>query len=430
MAGLPDPRLGVDDLAAVGSLASVADEQAARLYAGDGGGRQPVHTVYVPADAVTADLAPTWGRAARTALDTHAPTPDALAAVLDEPVEAAGEVWPLLLAKLETEPIEDLRIDLEDGYGARLDAEEDADAVAAARALATATADGTAPPYSGIRVKSLERATRARGLRTLDLVLGAMLEAGGLPAGWTVTLPKVTSVRQVAAMVEACARLERAYGLPDHRLTFEVQVETPQLILGVDGRATVAQVVHEADGRLTGLHFGTYDYTAALGVSAAYQAMDHPVAQHAKAVMAVAVAGTGVRLSDGSTNILPVGDTEHVHAAWALHARLVQGSLAAGYYQGWDLHPAQLVTRFVASYLFYRRGLDEAGSRLSAYLQGRSASAEDNNNTVLDEPATAQALAGFLLRGVDCGAMRHDELASLAGTEMATLRTLAARRVG
>src|SRR3954452_7564450 len=100
-------------------------------------------------------------------------------------------------------------------------------------------------------------------------------------------------------------------------------------------------MVSAAEGRCTGLHYGTYDYSAALGISAAHQSMEHPAADHAKAVMQVAAAGTGVRLSDGSTNILPVGDRTAVHAAWRLHARLVRRSLERGFYQGWDLHPAQ-----------------------------------------------------------------------------------------
>ncbi len=268
-----------------------------------------------------------------------------------------AEVWPLLLAKLEREPVEDLRIDLEDGYRGHSDDEEDADAVAAVATLAGAEA----PPYWGVRFKCFEAATRARGLRTLDLVLGAALDAGPLPDGFRLTLPKVTSVEQVLAMAEACTRLEAAYGLDAGRLRFEVQVETAQAVLGPDGTATVARLVHAAAGRCDGLHFGTYDYTAALGIAAAHQAMDHPVADHAKNVMLLAAAGTGVPVSDGSTNLLPVGSAEQVRAGWARHFRLVGRSLERGLYQGWDLHPAQLPTRFLATFLFFRTGLDEAG---------------------------------------------------------------------
>ena len=215
-------------------------------------------------------------------------------------------------------------------------------------------------------------------------------------------------------MVRLCERLETAHGLTERSLRFEVQVETPQAVLGADGTATVARIVHAAAGRCTGLHYGTYDYSAALGVAAAYQSMEHPVADHAKAVLQVAAARTGVRVSDGSTNVLPVGDTESVRAGWALHARLVRRSLERGIYQGWDLHPAQLPTRYLATYAFYREGPAAAAARLRAY-----ASRADSG--VLDEPATALALAGFLLRGVDCGALDADEVLAATGLDRPAL---------
>jgi hypothetical protein len=136
--------------------------------------------------------------------------------------------------------------------------------------------------------------------------------------------------------------------------------------------------------------------------------------------MQLAAAGTGVRVSDGSTNLLPVGAPDDVRAAWALHARLVRRALERGLYQGWDLHPAQLVTRFLATYVFFRTGLDQIGARLRAYLQG-------TGGRVLDEPATAQALAAFLLRGVHCGAITVGEIPVLTGSDLDTITRLATR---
>jgi citrate lyase beta subunit len=327
-------------------------------------------------------------------------------------------VWPRLLAKLERQPVEDLRVDLEDGYRGT---DEDDDAVAAASAVAELVGGPAAPTWCGLRFKSLEAPTRRRGLRSLDLVLGVLADAGDLPEGWVLTLPKVTAVEQVTAMVEVCGRLERAHGLPDGRLRFELQVETPQAVLGADGAATVARMVHAGAGRVSGLHYGTYDYSAALGIAAAHQAMDHPVADHAKAVMQVAAAGTGVRVCDGSTNVLPVGARDDVHAAWALHARLVRRSLERGFYQGWDLHPAQLPTRFLATYAFFVEALPAAAARLRAY----SARVDGG---VLDEPATAQALAGIAVRGLDCGALDEAEVEASTGLDVGRLRALARRR--
>jgi len=197
-------------------------------------------------------------------------------------------------------------------------------------------------------------------------------------------------------------------------LVFEIQVETPQAIVGADGAATIAKCVHAAPRRLTGLHFGTYDYSAALGIAAAYQSMEHPAADYAKAVMQVAAAGTGVRLSDGSTNVLPVGDRDDVIAAWRLHARLVRRSLERGFYQGWDLHPAQLVSRYAATYAFFREGLPAAAARLRACTERSGLGHE--------EPATIRAIADFLSRALDCGAVSESELSELTGLTPHQLR--------
>src|SRR6185369_10470913 len=220
---------------------------------------------------------------------------------------------------------------------------------------------------------------------------------------FVITLPKVSMVQQVTAMAVLCGRLETSHGLAAGSLKFELQIETPPAVLGADGEATVARMIHASEGRCTGLHYGTYDYSASVGIAAEYQSLEHPAADHAKAVMQVAAAGTGVWLSDGSTNVIPVGSTADVRAAWELHARLVRRSLERGFYQGWDLSPAQLPTRFGATYAFFREGKRGATERLERYLSRRSSG-------ILDEPATARAMAGFLLRGLDCGALDEDEV--------------------
>ncbi|MEV4266433.1 aldolase/citrate lyase family protein [Kribbella sp. NPDC049584] len=381
-----------DLLAELDRRLAAADAALAADYRGDRGVRQPIHTVYVPADRYDVRTVGDWGAQARAALDEYAGSAAHLAKVLDLPAEFADDVYDRVRAKLEREPIEDLRIDFEDGYGNRPDDEEDAAAIAAARALAARTDPGT--PFHGLRIKSLEVPTRRRAVRTLEL----FVKEATITDGFVITLPKVTSVEQVEAMVLVLETLEQRYGVP--RLKFEIQVETPQAILGADGTALIARMVKAGGDRVTGLHYGTYDYSASLGVAAAYQSMEHPVADHAKDVMQLAAAGTGVFVSDGSTNVLPVGDA--VHDAWRLHFRLVRRSLARGIYQGWDMHPAQLPTRFAATYLFYREGFDQAARRLRAYLG-------EGESGYLDEPATATALAAFVLRGIECGAIDTTE---------------------
>src|SRR4051794_2499652 len=382
------------------------DEARLAAYPGERTTRQPVHTCYVPADAVVPGIAAQWGEAALAALDEHGLPDLGLDPALVE------EVLPRVRAKLAVEPVEDLRVDAEDGYRGAPDREDD-DVRRAAAALATG-----APPMVGIRAKSLEGPTRRRGVGTLDAFLGGL--GAETPGRATVTLPKVTDVEQVRAFLPVLDALEDAHGIP---LDLELQVETPQAVLGPDGTIALARMVHAAGPRLTGLHYGTYDYSAALGIAAAHQSSDHPAADFAKQAMQVAVADTGARAVDGSTNVLPVGPREQVHAAWRLHAELVRRALERGFYQGWDLHPAQLVTRYAATYAFFRAALPTAAARLSAYLERTDAG-------VLDEPATARALASVVLRGLDCGALGEDEVGTATDMTRPDLDRLAGRRPG
>jgi citrate lyase beta subunit len=391
-------------------------------YPGEWPQRQPVHTCYVPADAVVPGLAGAWGTAALAALDEHG-LPD-----LGIDPALADEVLPRVRAKLAAEPVEDLRVDAEDGYRGRADAEDD-DVRRAAATVAADAAAGTAPPSVGIRAKSLEAPTRRRGVRSLDLFLGSFRAESPASDGTfraesprrvVVTLPKVTDVEQVRAFLPVLDALEQAHGTA---LDLELQVETPQAVLGPDGVVTLARLVHVAGPRLIGLHYGTYDYSAALGIAAAHQSSDHPAADLAKQLMQVAVAGTGARAVDGSTNVLPVGPRDHVHHAWRLHAGLVRRALERGFYQGWDLHPAQLVTRYVATYAFFRAALPTAAARLAAYL-------DRTGDGILDEPATARALASVVVRGLDCGAVDEEEARAAGGPDPAHLLKLVGRRSG
>ncbi|MGW5705574.1 DUF6986 family protein [Amycolatopsis japonica] len=379
-------RLTEDVYTAADARLAEADARVTAKYPGEPPGRQPVHTVYVPASQYKTRLVADWGKQALRVFGEHA-----------DQLGLDADIADRVRTKLLTEPIEDLRIDFEDGLGRPGDEEEDAVALAAGRTLAVT--GGT--PFVGIRFKSFEAATRRRGIRTLDLFLAGLLESGPLPDGFVVTLPKVTAVEQVEVAADVMERLESAYGLAESALRFEVQIETAQSIVDIDGTMAVPRIIEAARGRCSGLHYGTYDYSAGLGISAEYQSMEHPAADFAKQLMQVSAAGTGVRLSDGSTNKLPVGDA--ILPAWREHLRLVRRSLERGFYQGWDLHPHQLPTRFAATYAFFREGFPAALGRLRDY-------ADQTGRGVLDEPATAQALASFLLRGLDCGAVDTGEL--------------------
>jgi citrate lyase beta subunit len=386
--------------------------------------RQPVHTVYGGAHLFKADTAARLGAAALKALDAHAPDAAGLAAATGLAPAAAARVYARVREKLAREPVEDFRLDFEDGYGNRPDAEEDGHAESAAVEVATGASRGTLPPFVGIRIKNLGDELRERALKTTHLFVDRLLKetGGAVPANFVVTLPKITAASQVAALASTLDRLEAAHQLAHGSLRMELMVETPYSIFDERGAVSLPSLVRQGQGRVSAAHFGTYDYTASLGITAAHQHMRHPACDFARGVMQVALAGTGVWLSDGATNVLPVGsDRLVIHRAWKAHFDDIQHSLANGFYQGWDLHPAQLVTRYAAVYAFFLGSLDAASERLRNFI-ARAAQATLVGE-VFDDAATGQGLLNFFLRALNCGAVREDEVGALTGLTLDELRS-------
>ena len=396
-------------------------------FPGEPAQRQPVHTVYGGAHLFTAETAATLGALALETLQKYAPDAAALADCVGMQMGPPAKlVYQRTIAKLEREPVEDYRIDFEDGYGNRPDAEEDGHAVSTAQAVARGAGKPGFPPFFGIRIKPFTEALRARSIRTLDLFLTTLLEeAGKLPANFVVTLPKVTRAEQVAALAQI---LER-FGSP----RLELMIETPQSIIGAAGQIAIPELLEAAQGRCRGLHFGVYDYTAGCNITAGHQSMLHPACDFARHVMQAAAAGRGVMLSDGATNILPVArhrgaqltaqqiaeNRATVQRAMRLHYEQVQRSLMQGYYQGWDLHPGQLPTRYAAVYAFFLEGCEPAAARLRNFVE--KAAQATLVGEVFDDAATGQGLLTFFLRGINCGAFTEEE-ACAAGLTMEELR--------
>ena len=410
-----------------------------RANPGDSPSRQPVHTVYGGADLFRADTARRLGALALGALETYAPDAPALAAAVGMDPSLAEPVRARVVAKLETEPVEDFRIDFEDGFGNRPDEEEDAAAETAGREVARGLAEATLPPFVGLRIKPLTADLAARAARTLERFLSSLLDASGgrLPDPLFVTVPKVVAPAQLSAVAELLDGIERRAGLPAGTVRMELMVETPASILGPDGSCPLAAFVAAARGRCAGAHFGVYDYTASLGITAFHQDLDHPAWDFARHVMQVALSDSCVWLSDGATNVMPA--TPHragegrsltpaeaeenraaVHRGWALHYRHVRHSLRHGFFQGWDLHPAQLPTRYAAVFAFYLETLDAATERLRRFVD-RAARATLTGD-VFDDAATGQALLSFFLRGLGCGAITEAE-ALATGLTIEELRT-------
>jgi citrate lyase beta subunit len=450
-----------------------ANEQFAAHYPGETGRRQPVHTVYGGAHLFKADSAQRLGVLARRSLDQFAPdfvtfakaiglpasenlpdSPDeadelgsALANDLEivrrenKPAWLAHTVYKRVSEKLRREPVEDFRIDFEDGYGNRPDAEEDGHAESAAGEVAEGLRNKTLPPFIGIRIKPFNEELRARSMRTLDIFVSTLVEKSGgeLPANFVVTLPKITVPEQVEALAKLFELLEERTKLAAGSLKFEMMIETTQSIINHRGEINLPQLLDAANGRCTAAHFGTYDYTASCSITAAHQHMLHPACDFAKHMMQVSFAGTGIWLSDGATNIMPVAPHRFqeggppltseqieenrltVHRAWKLHYDHVQHSLVNAFYQGWDLHPAQLPTRYAAVYSFFLESLDAASERLKNFVE--KAAKATLVGDVFDDAATGQGLLNYFLRAINCGALTEEEAVELSGLTVAELRS-------
>jgi len=406
--------------------------EVAGRFPGDSGHRQPVHTVYGGAHLFKANTTERLGQLALRAVQDFAPDARAFGAALGWSDDLLGEaIHQRVLEKLGREPVEDFRIDFEDGFGHRPDPEEDAEAVRAAEEVARGMAAGSLPPFLGIRIKPLSTELKRRSARTLHLFLKTLVEAGGgVPENFVVTLPKITTPEEVEVLVALLETLEGELGLAPGSLRFEIMIETPQSIFGPGGGVMPARLAALGDGRCVAAHFGTYDYTASNDITAAYQQMDHPACDFARHVMQVSLAGTGVWISDGATNVLPVAphraapgealtaaqEAENratVHAAWRLHYRHVWHSLEHAFYQGWDLHPAQLPTRYAAVYRFFLEGLDAAGARLTNFVN--KAAQATLVGDVFDDAATGQGLLNYFLRAINCGAVTEAEATAKSG---------------
>jgi hypothetical protein len=410
------------------------------LFPGESPRRQPVHTVYGGANLFKSDTAKKMSAIAVKHFDEHAPDVAAFASALGiTDAELAARIYPRVREKLVHEAIEDFRVDFEDGYGNRPDAEEDQQAVIAAGEVAKGMAEGTLPPFIGVRIKPLTEELATRSLRTLDLFISALVEKtdGKLPGNFVITLPKVTHPEQVEALVDAFELLESHTSLDAGSLKAELMIETTQAIIGPDGYVALPGLIRAGRGRVTSCHFGTYDYTASCNVTAAYQKMDHPACDFATHVMQVALGGTGIWMSDGATTIMPVPvhrakpgealtaaqvaeNRAAAHRAWKIAYDNNMHSLTRGIYQGWDLHPGQLVARYAAVYAFFLESFAAASHRLKNFINV-AATATLVGDT-FDDAATGQGLLNYFLRALNCGAVTEAE-ATATGLSLEELRS-------
>ena len=425
-------------------------------YPGKSLRRQPVQTFYEGAHLFKADSAKNFGLLANKSLTDFAPDfvsfanalglkdveslPDnnaAIDALLTEiqnngidpknsAVWLAWRVYVQVKKKLEREAIEDFRLDYEDGFGIHPDEKEDAVAVQGAKEVADGMKQNILPPFIGIRIKPFNSEFVERSVRTLNIFVSTLLEETGgvLPENFVVTLPKVEIPEQAAALVKVFEVLEADSVLNSGELKMEIMIETTQSVFNADGEVTARKIAIAAGNRCLGAHFGTYDYTASCDLIAAYQTMDNEVCDFARQVMKVAFGGSGIFLSDGATNIIPLAphhgenlsalqnseNLENVHRSWKLSYGHIRHSLANAFYQGWDLHPAQLPVRYAANAAFFLEQLQVSTGRLRNLVE--QASSATVSGDVFDDAATGQGLLNYFFRALNSGAIDPEDVES------------------
>lgn len=418
--------------------------------------RNPVHVVYGGANLFRKDTPKKLGKIALKSLETYAPNfvefadamrlkgADTLPKYEDvvEKLEfqiarnpekikkenfAAWFAWTIYqrtIEKLQREPVEDFRIDFEDGYGIRSNKEEDAHSISASDELAKSFLENSITPFSGFRIKSFAPETYRRAIRTLDLFLANFLEktVGKLPENFVVTLPKITRKEEVEILGELLTEFEKQNNLANGAIKIEIMIETPQAIVGDTGEIALRSLVKAANKRCVAAHFGAYDYTASFGISGVHQHLQHEACNFARQMMQIALSPLSIRLSDSVTTKMPIpiykGEnltqeqlTENklaVRNAWRKHFNNVTNSLINGFYQSWDLHPAQLAARYAAVYAFFLESAAEQGKRLKGFVE-KATQASLTGNT-FDDAASAQGLLNFFGRAFSCGAMIESEI--------------------
>ncbi len=405
-----------------------ANQSFSRRYPGTTVERQPVHTVYGGGHLFSARTIKRIGELAVSTMELYAPDARDFPVLFGIDKAIASTIHQRVMTKLKAEAVEDYRVDFEDGYGIRTDEEEDAHAVTAAREMALAMGQGTLPPFCGFRIKPLNAESHLRSIRTLGIFLENLLDAtaGRLPQNFVITLPKVTTPVHTQALDALLSALEKKRKLRPRSLLLEIMIESPQVIIDNRGRSLVRELVDASAGRCRGAHFGAYDYTSSCEIVATAQTLKSPACDFARHVMQTSLAGIPVMIADGATNLMPIGphrssiqggsltqfqleeNRSTVYAAWSVSYQNIRHALECGFYQGWDLHPAQIPVRYIAMHAFFAEALPGITARLKAFIE--KAAKATRLGDVFDDAATGQGLINFFLRGMTCGAITTAEV--------------------
>ncbi len=367
--------------------------------------KKPSHTVYGGADRFRGDICAKLGAKALEFFEAVAKNATEFNVALDLPpaLHISQHVYEKVREKLRQDAIEDFRIDFEDGFGQRSDKEEDAACVSSAAVLKELIAVKRAPSCIGIRIKSFHRSSKARGKRSLEHFFAEFFRGKQkrLPENFVVTLPKVTTEKEVTEFSGCLAALERKFKLKAYAIRAEILAETPEAYGLIRGELAMRRFVAAGKGRIVGVHFGVHDFCSSLGLASQTQHLRHQYCDFARYQMLLALAGTGVRIVDSITNVIPQQEQ-----AGAINAKRevflnVRHALEHGVYQGWDIHPNQLPFRFAATYGFFEREVPLCLRRLQEFETAKGQAVKSGQT--FDDEATIRGAKICLEQAKDSG---------------------------
>lgn len=408
---------------------------------------QPIHTFYGGAHLFRFNTAKKMGELALRGLTSYAKNGDELLRVFaaDTGVLPASDtrsqhekalfakIHSRLVSKLQTEPVEDYRVDFEDGYGVRSNEEEDDEAVRVAKETAKALEENQLPELFGLRIKALNKTYLKRSLRTLEIYISSLLENsnGRMPRYFIVTAPKIESPVEAKILNRALTEIEQKFNLPANSVYADLMIESPSAVIS-GGKLNIGNIIDAAGERCLAINIGIYDFTSMLGVAAQSQEYKHPFAGLLRLLLKMEIVQKRIYLSDGATHILPVEiygkekDSAHpndalrsanrdaIHKAWRLAYNNNLHSLYYGIYQGWDLHPYQLIPRYVALYKYFLNDLSNSIERMKNFL------GSDTNQSLtshfFDDAASALGLYNYFVKAASCGAITDDDIKPLGLT--------------
>lgn len=415
-----------DDVNKIVSGLTSANLKFSEIYSGDNENRQPVHTLYGGAHLFNSGTIRKMKELALNSFLQYVKDGNELSEIFGWTVDSnqKSELFGKIMHKLKNEAVEDFRIDFEDGLGIVSESDEDEISEFTAKEYFECLKNNTSSPFFGIRIKSFSEDTKYRAVRTLNIFLTTLLRLneGCIPENFVITLPKVYSADQVKAMSEILKLFEKNFNLKKNSLKFELMLETPQAFIDPHGKLNLLNLISASDNRCVSVHLGLYDLTSQCNISPVYQTFSHPICDFARNLTKLSLAGTGVNFSDGATIIIPAvlhkgnsltdlqitENKKSVLNAWKIIHDNVFHSLKNGIYQGWDLHPVQIPSRYAATYKFFRDGYNEVSQRLKNFID--KAAKATLTGVVFDDAATAQGMLNFLLKAFNCGAIDENDI--------------------